>query len=253
MLQQFLSESDREKQTHNRDLIMQNRRLTMSHQVGMAFQKGQLTINGDVFEKAITPPSNKKILLAEKISPMEEVGLHKTAVKTVNGSSFYAYTRQVKSLEEIKDLYEVVRAEHLSATHIMCGYRIFGAKFCELQNYSDDGEISGGKAILNVLKDLKIWNQVVFVARYHDGPNLGKRHFSLIAEATKEIIASYPNPINYGQSFGDQILKKALDKAATKPTRKSAPPKQTPGTDETEQSQEKDENDESDDEQSQDA
>ena len=64
---------------------------------------------------------------------------------------------------------------------------------------------------------MNIWNQVVFVAWYHDGPNRGKKCSALIAEITKEVLTSYPSMLSYGQMISDQVLRKALDKACTKP------------------------------------
>ena len=45
-----------------------------------------------------------------------------------------------------------LKSLHASATHIMCGYRLFGIKHHELQDYSDDGETYGGRAVLEPAK-----------------------------------------------------------------------------------------------------
>ena len=123
----------------------------------------------------------------------------------------------VKSIEEVQNVYYRMKAEHMSATHVMCGFRIFGSRFHELQNAQDDGEHGGGRCILDVLKEQKIWNVAVFVARYHNGPRLGGQRFEIITEMTKEVIASCPKALNYGRHFVDKTTLKALNEASTKP------------------------------------
>ena len=54
----------------------------------------------------------------------------------------------------------------------------------------------------------------VFVVRYHNGPNIGNLRFSIVAEMTKEVIATFPKALNYGEYFSDQTTLKALNNAA---------------------------------------
>ena len=68
-------------------------------------------------------------------------------------------------IEQVNEAYLAIAKEHLSATHIMLGFRIFGSQFYNLQDYCD----AGGRAILNVLKDMKIWNTVIYITM---GPTL---------------------------------------------------------------------------------
>ena len=133
-------------------------------------------------------------------------------MKSINGSTFYAYATAADNFEHIKKVYTAIKGEHLSASHVMCGYRIFGAKFFSLQDYSNDGEYSGGKVILDQIKAAKIWNMAVFVVRYHEGPNLGKLRLQIIADLAKDVIGSFPAALNYGSGFRDQELIGAFEK-----------------------------------------
>ena len=114
---------------------------------------------------------------------------------------------KVNDFKEIQEAYKVVKAQHISSSHIMCGYRLFGAKHYILQDYSDDGEVAGGRHILEALKGVDVWNMVVFVVRYHDGPNLGKARFDIIAELSKRAIMSFKGPLNYGTNQDPEMMK----------------------------------------------
>ena len=95
----------------------------------------------------------------------------------------------------------------------MCGYRLFGTRFYQMQDFSDDGEAGGGRIILDQLKLSQIWNTAVFVVRYHQGPNLGKRHFEIIKTSTRDAIAAFPKALNYGRFFQDTELLSILNGA----------------------------------------
>ena len=174
-IQQYLSERDNAEHVHQQDLVMQNCWLPISHQVSMKRCNNKIVINNEVFESASilkTPKTKATLLTPDEDLDIEKTAIHKGQLTTINGSSFYAYAATVHSLDEVKASYKIVKAQHISASHIMCSYKIFGSKFYELQNYSDDGKHAGGKVILNCLKDMKVWNLAVFVVRYHEGPNL---------------------------------------------------------------------------------
>ena len=189
-------------------MISLNRKLPMSHQVTMKHRNGRFLINSEEYVDPVEVPSNKTMLLSSEEFSIQKAQIHKGTLKSAKGSNFYAYAKMINSIEEVHEAYATVKADHLSATHIMCGCRIFGSKFFYLQNYSDDGEHNGGRQILNALKDLKVWNIAVFVVRYHDGPNLGKLRFKITQELTTDVVTSYPRGLNYGHSFTDKTLLK---------------------------------------------
>ena len=74
------------------------------------------------------------------------------------------------------------------------------------------------------MKEAKVWNLAVFVTQYKDCPNLDAKRFELIKSVAADAIASFPAALNYGQSFHDKELLKALTKPQKKP---STPKKET--------------------------
>ena len=212
-IKEFLSEANRDRSNRHADIIAENRRLPVSHQVTVKRRGENLYINGDKYEKAVTPPPIKEVLLAsEEDLSLKKDKIHSSAQKCVKNSTFQAYIAEATSFEKVKEIYMKIKAKHLSATHIACAYRIFGSRFYNLQDYSDDGEHKAGSTMLNVLKTHKLWNMAVFIVRYHEGPNLGKLRFQIIEEMTSNVIASYPRALNYGQHFRDTKLLKIMSK-----------------------------------------
>ena len=212
-IKEFLSEADRETDSRNLDMIQDNRRMPMSHQVALTRQKGKLVINGEVYKKAVQPPSLKQILLDSTPVSLQNSNIHKGDLKMVNGSAFYTYSTPAASFEQIQQAYKTIKALHISSSSIMCGYRIFGVNHFNLQDFSDDGEHGGGRVILKQLKDAGVWNIAVFVVRYHDGPQLGAQRFKTIEDLAKDVIASTPGVLNRGQGFRDQNLLNIFNEA----------------------------------------
>ena len=212
------TEEDRETQNRHREIQVENRRMPVSHQQTITVKNGGLIINKSRYRKKVVPPTNREMLLmsAKSEEAINEAKIADGDSKSLQGSTFASYAVAVKSWSEIQKAYQKVKANNMSATHIMCGYRIFGSNSSALQDYSSDGEHFGGKQILDILKEQKVWNLAVFVVRFKNGPSLGPKRFDLIKETTRSAIANFPGPLNYGQRFSDQTLLKALTNTARK-------------------------------------
>ena len=224
-INEFLPEKTREEKRRNRDIIAYNRSMPVSHQMECKFQKGKLMIDGNEYKKEVTPPTVRDVLLMPKDEEdkLNKIKMNGTVLKEERGSTFRAYSIKASTLQQVRVAYNKLKNENLDATHIMCAYRIFGAKVSRLQDYSDDGEHGGGRAILNIIKEAKIWNFAVFVVRHKFGSNLGKRRFELISEVAKMAISSYPGSLEYGKSFTNQKLFKALNQQPPKTPVNSVP------------------------------
>ena len=220
-----LTEAEREEKSRNQDILMDNRRTPASHQLTIAREHGNLVINGEQYRKQVEPPQVKEVLLLtkEEGQALDQYGIHQGAYRSHNGSQFYSYSAKVKDFDEVKKLYVKLRRDHLNATHVMCGYRLFHALAPLYQDYSNDGEEGGGRRILDALKSAGVFNMCVFVVRYHEGPNIGVKRFEIITELSKDVISSFPGPLDYGATCGrsDPDLLQGLKQAATKKTKAS--------------------------------
>ena len=89
------------------------------------------------------------------------------------GSRFIAYAYPIQTVNEFKDLLQVLKKEHPKAVHHCFAYRIG----TDGNNYrvSDDGEPSGtaGKPILGQIDSKALTNVLIVVVRYFGGSLLG--------------------------------------------------------------------------------
>ena len=227
LIREYTTEKKRDQQVRNHDLVMENRRLPISHKLELAYDKGQLLLNGERIGNAINTPQVKDALLLKKEdeAELDAIPIHSTPKQIHNGSIFQAFAIQAKDFDKIQMAYVALNNQHLSASHLACAYRVFGSSFPHLQNYVDGGEYGAGRKMLQVLKDLKVWNIAVYIVRYHNGPNLGPQRFEIIDNLIKEVVTSFPKALNYGQFFTDKTLLKNLNKAAEVPVKGDNPQK----------------------------
>lgn len=110
---------------------------------------------------------------------MEEIYSYKTVtgksegLYKEKGSKFIAIAYPIKSEEEFKEVYTIVKKEYHNARHHCFAYR-FNPEGEEVRS-SDDGEPSGtaGKPILNQLYSNELFNLTIIVVRYFGGTKLG--------------------------------------------------------------------------------
>ena len=129
-------------------------------------------------------------------------------------SKFQVYAASVNSFAEVKKAYSKIKEANLAASHVPCGYRIFGSAMPFKQDFADDFDIGLGRTILNVLKQRGVYNIAVFVVRHFDGEHIGPARFEIVKEMTESILATIPGALNYGQSCEDQSLVRALNDVA---------------------------------------
>ena len=214
---EYTTERRMDEQRRYREVIAENRAMPVSHQMTMEMSRGKLHVNVDIYEKEIQPPKAKDILLMSKDreQSLEKLETKQGQSKAHEGSAFYSYAVRANRHEEVKDAHEKIKLEHASATHIMCGYRLFGIRHHILQDYSDDKEIGGGRQILNDMKEAKVFNLAIFIVRYKTGCNIGKIHFQIISELTKSAITLFPEAVQYREDFqyDDKTLLQSLQHA----------------------------------------
>ena len=98
---------------------------------------------------------------------------------------------KVKTFQEIRNIYMKLKLLYPESRHIACAYIIPGEiQFCS--DYQDDGEPGAGRALLQILKDNKLENQVVFVIRRYGGTRLGATRFSCYKQAALESLGIDP-------------------------------------------------------------
>ena len=107
----------------------------------------------------------------------------------VEGQSFTGYTKAVKTIEEVNDLYGKVKSLNVEARHVVCAFRLPHRNFHTHQDFVDDEEHNGGAYLLRLLTDSDIKNRAIFVARTYDGTHLGSRRYDAMREAVASALA----------------------------------------------------------------
>ena len=218
-LREFSSEEVRAKKARFQDIKMENKRLPESHQVEIRHKQDSLYVNSDKYQKQVPVPTLKDALLlnGDQEVALSSVPLHEGDSREEEGSLFHVYAVEADGYEQVLEGYNAVNNGHLSASVIVCGYRLFGSRFYEMQDYQDSHEHGGGKVVLDAIKSTKVWNIAVYIVRYHNGPELGGKRFDIMREMTKQVIAKFPRPLNYGQFFADQSTLRFLNEAVLNP------------------------------------
>ena len=214
IISEVLTEKDTEQKRRLTDLKAENRKLPVPYQAEIKMKKNNITVNDKPLKQLRTPTLKETLgLTTKEVAEIRPIKLWQGDAQEVETSVFTGYVMETESFEVLKDAYKYLRNQHLSAAHIMCGYRFFGKDFATLQNYSDDGEIGGGRAVLSILKEEKVFNTAIFVIRYRDHKNIGSKRFDAIRDAARSALAKMTVVSNRGQAEADQVLVKALNDA----------------------------------------
>ena len=96
--------------------------------------------------------------------------LIKESIYEIKKSKFYAYRYDVDTIDEIKDILEILKKDHKKAKHIVYAYKIDG-----LEKKCDDGEPSGtaGLPLYNIINKKDLNHIIIVVVRYFGGIKLG--------------------------------------------------------------------------------
>ena len=130
-----LTEKQLEDKKRRREIITSNKKLPVSHQQNITVKGDDLFIGPEKYKKRVPPPKAKTILMADNLEKANYRAYRLQPSKQVekDGSKFMAYAMQTKNFEEIREACKQVKEEHLSARHILCGYRLIGGNIPVLQ------------------------------------------------------------------------------------------------------------------------
>ena len=187
----YIPAAIQEKRKRDADIFSINENLQQP--VDVKFVKGRLTVAGSPYVQKITPPSPKDLvdISPERIEKILQTPIQEGGIITQERSIFTGYTAAVDSYSEVRDLYIKLKLMHPGVRHIVCAFWIRGDPFYS-QDFCDDGEISAGRSLLNILLNNNMENRVVFVARKFGGTKMGSSRFECYREAAISAIQSQP-------------------------------------------------------------
>ena len=185
----YVPAATQERRKREGDVFRINSKLEAPKEV--KFVKGKLTIQGQVYQQRISPPTPAQIvdLSPQELDEILKMELEHGGTVTEQQSVFDGYTACVSTFAEIRKLYTKIRLIQPSARHVVCGYFIKGDKFYS-QDFADDGEPAAGRAVLDILTRNNMQNRVVFVTRKFGGIKMGPNRFECYRQAAKAALKS---------------------------------------------------------------
>lgn len=187
-----LPEEYNEARRRVNDIIADNKKKLTAEQLKMSAKKGRLFIEEKMYEKVIHAPTPSELMKPdEKLYKLaEEIDMVRGKDDTTKNSKFIAYAAAVHDTTDVQAAYIKVRMKFADATHVVCAFRLRGSHTPTLQDYVDDGEFGAGRVMLNVLKEEKLMNIVIFLIRYHGGTNLRVLRFDKFKEVSQSAISN---------------------------------------------------------------
>lgn len=190
----FVSDHLPEEYNENRrrinELVAENKKKPNNEKLNMTVKKGRLLIEEQPYAKAIIPPKPADIFKPdEKLWELaDEIDMVKGKDESLAKSKFIAYAGAVQDLKDVQAAYLKVKTKFAYASHVVCAFRLPGKETPRLQDFADDGEIGAGRVILNMLKEEKLMNVVVFMIRQYGGQHLGPTRFEYIRKVALSAI-----------------------------------------------------------------
>ena len=168
-----------------RELIDTNKKLPEGKQK-VINEGAQLLLDGLPWKKqkkVNTPtPSDLIDLSVSELSDVINTEVMKGDEVTAQGNRFIGYSITPSSYTQIQQAYMKIKLIHPDADHVMSAYYM---NECDLfsQDYCDDGEHGGGRALLDYLLENRLKQRSVFVVRYFSGKKLSADRFRCIKQA----------------------------------------------------------------------
>ena len=130
-------------------------------------------------------------MTTEQLGKVMQTPIQKGEEVTDQNSKFLAYTVCADEIETIQNAYHKIKLLHPAADHVICAYALPEENLF-MQDYCDDGEHGGGRALLTFLLQNKLACRAIFVVRYFGGVKLGMNRYDRIREAAAFVIKKYP-------------------------------------------------------------
>ena len=197
-----------EVKRREKDIISSNNAQDERNKLDMEYRNGKLNIVNEPYKKKVLPPTAADILSMtdEEMTTALNYKLYKGKPVVVEGNTFTAFTRSVSTHSEIRNAYYRMKLMYPGIRHSVCAYSIPGRDTHYGKDYSDDGDIGCGRALLTAMKDSKINNRVIFVTRHTGGKKIGAQRFTAMVNAAKNVLQAHPynEILNMNQSFVDK-------------------------------------------------
>ena len=154
----------------------------------------QIIVGEEYYVKKVVPPDPTKVLQLSMPELNRIIGskVHAGPVLDHKGNRFTTYSIDTNSFDHIETVYMKLRLDHAAERHIVCAWNIPGKDKFHCEDGCDDDEYGAAAAMLGVLKQNKIVNRAVFIAR-KCGEKLGKERLACYTQLTRAVIKARPS------------------------------------------------------------
>ena len=188
----------REEKRRERDIMKINATIPVALRPTIEKEKDGLYIGEEKnkYTKQVTAPTTSELFKENRLERNQRYQLRITQGNTIKNetSTFVGYSAFVRNYSDIKKAYLNVKDKHADARHVCCAYRLPGVETAFLQDFVDDDEPGGGKALLNLLVEMDTFNRAIFVVRYYPtAEHIGSGRFVSMQQAALSAIIKAPN------------------------------------------------------------
>ena len=149
------------------------------------YTKAGLTINGKPYRKQVQPPTPKTLIDVDpaKLEAIIRTPMQRGEEIRKEHSVFIGYSTDVRSHQEVRELYIKMKTIQPGARHIAVAYWVSHQDEFYALDYHDDDEPGIGRILMNLLRANNIRNKVIFVARRYGGQKIGPERFQCYLDA----------------------------------------------------------------------
>lgn len=166
---------------------------------------GDLYVQGEKYRDPVVPPSARDLLTC---TPSEAKDLKTLKLTTSppcveKGSSFVAQGKNIKSVNEVRNVYKKVFSTHptSSASHNILVYSLPDGTV----GSQDDGETGAGRFLTRWLKRRGVKGVAIVVTRIYGGTHLGLRRFELAKQCAECVLDQISGDSNTPSGTNDSF------------------------------------------------
>ena len=151
----------------------------------VSYKYGKIQIHGRYYVAPVQPPAPEKIvdLSLQQLDQLLAVNIANGDTFAKDDNKFTGYTLAVADHQQINDAYLKLRVLHPRARHIVCAYMLENVEHPDMRGFCDDGEVSAGRTLLNLLQQNNMEKRAVFVVRYFGQNKIGNDRYTCLRSA----------------------------------------------------------------------
>ena len=197
-LNEYLPPSTSEKRKRERDIkkLGQN----SDPVVKTEYTDKGFTVGSSIYRKMVTcpPPTALLELEPDELDRILTLDVVRGEQIKVEDSIFLAYSADIKSFQQARDVYLKIKLMHARARYIACSYMLPGQPIWRNQDFDDNEDYGAGRSILQWMQNNDLINKAIYVVRFCGRNKLGAKRLTSYVNAACSVM----NVNNYNSVLG---------------------------------------------------